>query len=185
MYVRNCFYWRVVIAALLVAAWSGAATAVGLVQKDPWAPLSLLLGEWEGEGAGKPGQGTGGFTFSRDLQGKVLIRKNYAEYPSTKDRPAFRHDDLMVAYKEDTSNRIRAIYFDSENHIINYSVAASEDRNSVEFLSDPDPTGPRYRLTYRSAGLDKMSIKFEIAPAGKPDAFATYIEATCRRKHAK
>jgi hypothetical protein len=139
------------------------------------------MGEWVGEGSGKPGQGSGAFSFTTDLQGKVLIRKNYAEYPPTKDRPAFRHEDLMIVYRDDSGSQLHAIYFDSENHTISYGIKTI-DSNTVEFLSEVDPATPRYRLTYRKTSADTLSIKFEIAPPGKPDSFATYIEAVSRRK---
>ena len=38
------------------------------------------------------------------------MRKNYAEYPPTADRPAVRHDDLMIIYFDRASNQIRANY---------------------------------------------------------------------------
>src|ERR1700722_640651 len=48
---------------------------------DPrWAPLGFLIGEWVGEGSGKPGQGEGGFSFLPDQDSRILIRKNYANY---------------------------------------------------------------------------------------------------------
>jgi hypothetical protein len=183
VYIRNWFWVRVAVVAILVADCAGPASAVNRVQQDPWSPLSFLVGEWEGEGSGKPGQGSGGFTFTADLQGKVLVRKNYAEYPATKERPAFRHDDLMIVYRDDTGKQFHAIYFDSENHTISYGIKAI-DSNTVEFLSEASPATPRYRLTYHKTSSDTLSIKFEIAPAGKPDSFATYIEAVCRRKSA-
>ncbi len=81
-----------------------------------------------GEGGADPGQGVGGFTFSLDLQNTVVVRKNYADYPATKDRPAFSHNDLMVIYGE--GEKMRAIYFDNEQHVINYTVTIPEDSNS-------------------------------------------------------
>jgi hypothetical protein len=51
-----------------------------------WGPLQSLVGDWIGEGGGGPGQGAGSFSFKPDLQGKILLRKNRAEYPAVKRR---------------------------------------------------------------------------------------------------
>jgi hypothetical protein len=110
------------------------------------------------------------------------VRKNYATYPPTKDRPGFRHDDLTVIYRESDDAPPKAIYFDSEGHVIRYSVTASSDPKTVEFISDVLPSSPRYRLTYVMTSSDTLTLKFEIAPPGKPDSFTTYIEAKARRK---
>jgi hypothetical protein len=76
-----------------------------------WQDWSFLLGEWTGVGSGQPGQGAGKFSFKPDLQRRVLVRTNYAEYPATKDRPAFRHDDLMIVYRGPASVPAQAILF--------------------------------------------------------------------------
>lgn len=145
-----------------------------------WNAFKFLMGEWVGEGTGAPGEATGGFTFSYDLQNTVLVRKNHANYPATKDRPAFTHDDLMIVYQE--AGKTRAVYFDNEQHVINYSVTFSSDSSSVAFVSDPTPSSARFRLTNTKAGTDKIRITFEMATPGKPEAFARYIEATARRR---
>lgn len=149
---------------------------------NPWAPLSFLLGDWTGEGSGQPGQGAGGFSFLPDLEKNVLVRKNRADYPATKDRPAFSHTDLMIVYREPGAVKLRAIYFDSEGHVIHYTVDPSADGNAVQFLSDSSTSNPRYRLTYTKTGADTVGIQFEIAVPAKPDFFTTYIQATARRK---
>jgi hypothetical protein len=143
-----------------------------------WAPIEFLLGDWVGEGGGGPGQGSGEFSFHKDLDAKVAVRKNFAEYPATKDRPALRHEDLMIVYPSNGS--LRAIYFDNDGYVINYAVQGTQD--SVVFLSDALPSAQRFRLTYERTSADAVSLKFEIAPPGKPDAFATYIQARVRRK---
>jgi hypothetical protein len=166
--------------------------SLALAQQTPnrsapaaWAPLEFLLGEWIGEGGGAPGQGTGGFSFQPDLEQKILVRKNRAEYPTTKDRPAFRHDDLTIVYQQPGAERLRAIYFDNEGHVIDYAVEVSGDRSTVQFVSEPSTSNPRYRLTYRRTGDETVAIKFEISPPGKADSFSTYIEASARRKPSR
>jgi hypothetical protein len=169
--------------AVIIALVCVSAQFLSAQQPTPavnWSAFKFLVGAWVGEGTGAPGEGTGGFTFSYDLQNTVLARKNYADYPATKDRPAFRHDDLMVVYQE--GGKTRAIYFDNEQHVINYAVTVSSDSNSVVFVSDAVPSAPRFRLTNTKAGADKITITFEIAPPGKPESFTRYIEASARRK---
>jgi hypothetical protein len=147
-----------------------------------WASFEYLLGDWVGEGGGQPGQGSGGFTFLPDLQNHILVRKNHAAYSATKDRPAFTHDDLMVVYKDSENAAPRAVYFDSEGHVIHYAVTVSADHKTIEFTSEASPSSPRYRLTYLLTGGDASTLRFEVAPPGKPDSFSTYIEAKAKRK---
>ena len=161
--------------SLLLLACSIAVAQPASKPDDRWAPLAFLIGEWTGEGGGGPGQGSGGFSFLPDQGGKILIRKNRADYPASKDRPAFSHTDLMIVYTEPAEAKLRAIYFDMEDHVIHYTVEPSADGNSVQFVSES------FRLTYRKAGPNSLALKFEIAPPGKPGAYATYIDATALR----
>src|SRR5262245_21202082 len=96
--------------------WRGAnragftALAQQAAKPANWDAWQFLLGEWEGEGSGTPGQGVGGFRFSLDLQKRVLVRKNWANYPATDKQAAFSHEDLMVVYQE-PGQPTRAVYF--------------------------------------------------------------------------
>src|SRR5437660_11809835 len=144
---------------------------------EDWGPVQFLVGHWAGDGGGEPGRGTGSFSFTPDLQGKILVRKSFAEYPAADGRPAYRHDDLMIVYRDGPSRRLRAIYFDNEEHAIQYSIQPSE--GGVVFESEGPRDLPRFRLTYSRAGSGGLKLKFEIAPPGKD--FATYLEATAHR----
>ena len=146
-----------------------------------WDVWQFLLGEWVGEGDGTPGQGSGGFTFAFDLDGKILVRKNYAEYPATNAKPAYRHDDLMIIY-EAPEGIFRANYFDSEGHVINYAIEFSADQKTTTFISDRLTAAPRFRFTYEKIDVEHLGIQFEIAPPGKPDDFSIYIQASAYRK---
>lgn len=150
-------------------------------RKSNWDGWRFLVGNWVGEGSGGPGQGTGGFSFQPDLQGAVLLRKNYTEYPATKEKPAYRHEDLMIVYADPATKRTRAFYTDNEGHAIQYAATVSEDGKAITFLSDVLPSRPRYRLAYVKTQDDRVAITFEIALARKPDQFAKYIEARAHR----
>jgi hypothetical protein len=89
-------------------------SAVAASQSQPpnkWANWEPFLGNWTGAGSGEPGQGAGEFSFGPELQGAILARHSYAEYPATKDRPAYRHDDLIVIYSS-PDHKTLADYWD-------------------------------------------------------------------------
>jgi len=160
---------------LTIALWF----AFSLFGQD-WGPAQFLVGNWAGEGGGQPGQGAGLFSFTPDLQGKILVRKSFTDYPAANGRPASRHEDLTILYHDAATHALRATYFDSEDHIIHYSVTPAE--GGVVFVSEGPPAGPRFRLTYTSAGKDSLKIKFEIATPGQE--FAVYLEGKARREGA-
>jgi hypothetical protein len=162
-----------ILSAVLVATTLAAQAPTPAPNWDAWR---FLLGDWVGEGSGQPGQGSGGFTFTLELEKRILVRRSRAEYPS------YSHEDLMIVYPDADPKRTRAIYFDNEGHVIEYAVTFSPDGNTVTFLSAATPAAPRFRLTYTKSAAAALKIKFEIAPPGKPEAFSTYLEASARRR---
>ena len=175
------FLLKLALTAGILTCCISLASAQQAAKPANWDAWQFLLGEWEGEGSGSPGQGSGGFTFSLDLQKRVLVRKNRADYPATDKQPAYSHEDLMVVYQE-AGQPVRAVYFDNEGHVIQYTVEFSPDQNSVIFVSEAKPAEPRYRLTYTKAPSKSVTIKFEIAPPGKPSEFKAYIQAAAHQK---
>ena len=142
-------------------------------------PLAFLLGEWTAVKGGSPGGALGSAVFSLDLQGRVMIRKSYAEYPATDKAPASRHDDLMIIYAGD-NGAIGADYYDNEGHVIRYSVAVNAP-GDVTFTSAIVPGTPRFRLSYGLGVNGILKGEFAIAPPGSPEAFAPYLAWESRK----
>jgi hypothetical protein len=163
------------IVLFFIQAWAQQSSL-----KPDWSAFQFLLGDWTGEGSGDPGQGNGAFTFSMDLQDHILIRRSQSNYPETKTHAAFSHNDLMVIYQEpDTS--VHAIYFDNEDHTIQYNTNISDNGKSITFTSDSLPARPRFQLTYTSLSDDSLLIAFEIASSATPNTFAKYLEGRVHR----
>ena len=157
---------------LIFLVWLPILTAA-----EDWTPIQFLIGQWSGQGAGEPGKSTGAFSFAPDLQGRVLVRKSFAEYRAADGKPASRHDDLLIVYRDEISRQFRAMYFDSEGHVIPYTVQTITDR--VVFTSEGGREAARYRLTYTNVGADRLKMKFEVAPPGRD--LATYLDAEVHR----
>ena len=152
-----------------------AQTAPAKPNDGAWKRLEFLLGNWTGIAGEKDtplGAGQGGFSFEPELSRKIIVRHNHAAYASGQ-----RHDDLMVIYLDAPNDTPRAIYFDSEGHVIRYNVSTpSPDR--VVFESDGTQPGPRYRLSYWMEGAI-LAGKFEVAPPGAQ--YQTYMSWTAKR----
>lgn len=155
------------IATLFVIAVTCYGQQKQTVDKWEW-----LTGDWKGEGAGQPGQGGGTFSFSYDLNKEILVRKSHSEYPATGNKPEIIHDDLMVIYSDGGEKLSKAIYFDNEGHIINYSATFTD--NSVILTSAKVPDAPVFRLTYTLLENGMVNTKFEMSQDGVN--FMTYIE---------
>jgi len=168
---------------LKLALFLGLSASLWSQPADRWKDLRFLVGEWTGEGGGSStGQGMGAYSFLPELGGKILVRRNTADYPAANGNPAVHHEDVMTVYLEAEGKVPEAIYFDSEGHVIHYSVEINPAGKSVTFVS-PSQTGqPRYRLTYSDSGKGVVHGRFEIAPPGKPEAFTRYMEWSARRK---
>lgn len=143
----------------------------------PFPALQFLVGNWEIEA--KPGEGSGHFEFSLDLQGKVLVRKNHVDYPATNAQAAIVHDDLLVITQEGVPATLHGSYFDSSGYLGRYTITANG--NQAVLVSDPYPKLPRYRLTYTGLPDGRLNAKLEVAPAGKPNAFANYLEWVAKK----
>ena len=83
----------------------------------------------------------------------------------------------MIIYPDYSGNPAKAIYFDNEGHIINYSIMY--DDKSIVFTSGWIPDVPVFRLTYSLLENETINTKFEISQDG--DKFTTYIEGISKK----
>jgi hypothetical protein len=143
---------------------------------DAWKKLEFLLGNWIGMAGEKDtpqGAGQGSFSFEAQLNRKIVVRRNNASYDS-----GAQHDDLMVIYLDAPNDTPRAIYFDSEGHVIRYNLTFPSATRAV-FESDGSQPGPKYRLTY---WMDARILngKFEVAPPSSE--YKTYLSWTSKKQ---
>jgi hypothetical protein len=155
---------------LVVSSTVFAQPALPLPDWTPWQPL---VGSWVGDPAADGA--VGGFSFAPDLQARVLVRRNVADYAKTK----VHHEDLMVVYQDGPSTR--ADYWDNEGHVIHYVVTLADGGKKFSFVSDAVSGKPRFRLTYTITGTSTLALAFEIAPPATGD-FKPYIKATAHKK---
>lgn len=148
---------------------------------ENWKGWEFLIGNWIAEGGGKPGAASSGsFSFTPELDGKILVRRNDSEYPASGGRPAIKHEDLMVVYKDNVNHRTSATYFDNEGHVIHYAVTVAPDGKGITFVSDPSVPGPRFRLVYTAQPDGTVHGSFDIGAPGKD--FTPYTTWSAHRK---
>lgn len=146
-------------------------------QKPNWEKWNWLIGQWQGEGSGQPGQGGGIFNFYYDLDKNIVTRKSHSEYPATPNKPKIVHDDLMIVYLDMAGNPSKAIYFDNEGHTINYTLSYTD--KTIAFLSEKTSVATVFRLTYTLLDDKTINTKFEFSQDGQQ--FKTYIEGKSKK----
>ena len=161
---------RIIIACILLIS---GQLIFGQQTKNPWEKWNYLIGEWVGEGNGKPGQGEGKFSFQTDLGGNIMVRKNHTVFPATSTTAQTIHDDLLMIYQSGSDGSQEAIYFDNEGHTIKYNVSYTD--KSIILTSPVSEKEMRFRFTYTM--IDNMTINssFEMASPKAPEEFKMYL----------
>lgn len=126
------------ITIALIILLTAVSFSFGQTNDNTWAQLNFLIGSWSGEGGGEPGKGGGYFSFKLDLGNKILVRSSHSEYPSADGKSTFVHEDLMIVYPDYSGAPGKAIYFDNEGHVINYSITFPGN-NDIVFTSGKIP----------------------------------------------
>lgn len=163
----------------------GSSVARAQTPASRWQDWQMVVGEWVGdEGHGQPGSSTtSSFSFSPDLDGAILVRRDRADYPAYQGRPAFTRAGLMVIVRDEAAKAFRAQSFDNEGHVIEYAVDLVPGTRIV-FTSPTKSDAPTYRLVYETTAQG-LAIRFEIAPPGRPSDFSLYVAGSAHRREVK
>ncbi len=151
------------------------------IDREAW---KYLVGEWEGGHEGDPGQGPGMFSFCFELDKNILVRPNRTTFPATAEREGTTHDDWLIIYTEINGLK-RGIYFNNEEHVINYEVKPAKENNLLVLESDRIPSAPRFRFTYIETDENSLVARFKAAPPGQAGEFFTYLEGTAKRVNSR
>lgn len=134
----------------------------------------LLQGEWTAQDNNS--EAVSKFYF--DLDKNIIVRENHVEFAAQNGKPSSIHDDLMIIYP--SSSFTRAIYFDNEGHVINYSVSSTAD--TLNFISEKPKDAPVFRLRYIKISTVELQVSFAMAQPDKPDVFKPYLSGTIYKK---
>ena len=160
------------------------ALAIGAFgQSDPWAPLRVFEGKWEGPTSGKPGKGSTSREFRFEMNGRFLSQRDHSEYqPADPAAKPFVHEDFgFFSYDRDLKKVVWR-QFHSEGLVNEYTLeSVSADGKSLEFVTTHIENLPGFRAKklYRVLSADEIEETFLLAMPGAD--FAVYTLAHLKR----
>jgi hypothetical protein len=160
------------VASLLLPMGSKAQSALA---KDPLQSLAFLEGTWAANTNANGSAGAsaiGSYTFALDLNGHALQRTSSVDKCSGPNSFDCQHHDQLTVYA-DATGALKALYIDSEGHVIDYTVATPDPATAI-FTSQGPAAAPHFKLVYHLDGK-VMSGKFQGAAPGSTD-FHSYLE---------
>jgi hypothetical protein len=158
--------------------------AIGaLAQSDPWAPLRVFEGKWEGPSSGKPGKGTTTREFRFEMNGRFLSQRDKSVYqPADPAAKPFVHEDFGFFSYDANLKKVVWRQFHSEGLVNEYTLdSVSADGQSLEFVTTRIENLPGFRAKklYRILSADEIEETFLLAPPGTE--FAVYTVARLKR----
>ena len=177
---------RLAIVPLALLVTPFAAQSPASIHADPLAPLDFLIGTWSAKtdtaASSSGAQGTGAYTFRRDLNGHALVRSS--AYDNCKGPANFdcAHRDQLTIFADPNAmaahkSSLLALYLDSEGHVIYYTISTPDEHTAI-FNPQSAASQPKFRLIYHLEGDGPkaiMSGKFQMAAPGSED-FHSYLE---------
>jgi len=164
----------------LVVLWAISAVA----QPDPWAPVRVFEGKWEGTVAGQPGKQSSSREYQFVSNGAFLWQRDHSVYEarSPQDAPKVREDFGYFSYDKLAKTLVWR-QFHSEGFVNEYRLeSVSPDGKGFEFVTvriENLPPGWRAKKSYRVLSADEFEETFSLVPPGKE--FSAYTVALLKR----
>jgi hypothetical protein len=162
---------------------SVAIAITALAQSDPWAPLRVFEGKWEGPTSGKPGKGSTTREFRFEMNGHFLSQRDKSVYqPADPAAKPLLHEDFGFFSYDSSLKKVVWRQFHSEGLVNEYSLeSVSADGKSLEFDTTRIENLPGFRAKklYRILSADQIEETFLLALPGAD--FAVYTVAELKR----
>ena len=140
---------------------------------DPWSPVRVLLGRWEGKATGQAGDGTVTREYQFVLGGRYIHERNVSTYPpQEKNRKGEVHEHWSFLSDDRGRRTIVLRQFHLEGFVNQYALSAKKSTpnllifESVTFENFSNKW--RGRETYEVLSPDEIIETFELAPPEKP-----------------
>lgn len=157
-------------------------------EKDAWAQMKALIGEWRGTGGGEPGEGKYERSYKFIFDNKFIEIRNKSTYkPQPKNPKGEIHEDVGYISYDKMRKTFALRQFHKESFVNQYRLeSVSPDGKEIVFVSESIeniPSGWRAKETYRFIGDNEFIETFELAAPGKD--FEVYSKATLKRVKQK
>jgi hypothetical protein len=154
------------------------AAAAAAQQPDPFAPLRVFEGKWEGAASGEPGKGISTREYKFDLAGRFLVARNRAVYePKSPGAKPEVHEDLGIFSYDRAAKKLVLRQFHGEGFVNEYTM-----EGELEFVTvriENIPPGWKAKEVYRVISKDEIEETFSLAQPGKD--FAVYSRTVLKR----
>ena len=170
-------YARILPLVVLITVCAGA-------QSDPWSPVRVFEGKWEGAITGKPGKQFSSREYQFVSHDTFLSQRDHSVYEakSPDEMPKVREDFGYFSYDK-LLKQIVWRQFHSEGFVNEYRLESlSTDGKALEFVTvriENLSPGWRAKKSYRVLSADEIEEAFSLAPPGND--FEVYTVAHLKR----
>src|SRR5262245_12392623 len=104
---------------------------------DPWEPVTMLLGSWEGDVRGEPGSGRCEREYRRTLNDRFIEVRGKSTYPPQEKNPKGEvHEEVGFMSYDKAAQTLVLRQFHAEGFVNHYVLdRVSEDGRKVEFVT--------------------------------------------------
>jgi len=144
---------------------------------DPWLPIRIFVGEWEGTAEGRAGSGTVRRSYGFVLQDRFLYEKNISTYPPQEKNKAGEVHEHWSFFSHDRKRALLVLRQFHQEGFVNWYVMNKEATKPDKLVFDSEgfenfSNRWRARETYDILSNNEFVETFELAAPGK--SFETY-----------